>query len=199
MWYTSAMGPAPENRTLPAGYRLVPVRTTYLEMTEPPRTPPVPLPFGCEVKRWQRPGPVEYRRLFRAVGAEWGWSGRLLMAEDKLRELLLAEENEVHLLYAGCQIAGFAELDRRVPGQVEVAYFGLLPPFIGRGLGRFFLDWAVRCAWSGPTRRVWLHTCDYDHPKALEKYQRAGFVAFGAKIEPQPYAEEFLARRSPGA
>lgn len=183
----------------PAGYRLVPVRTTYLEMTEPPRTPPVPLPFGCEVKRWQRPGPVEYRRLFRAVGGEWGWSGRLLMAEEELRALLQAEETEVQLLYAGCQVAGFAELDRRVATQAEIAYFGLLPAFIGRGLGRFFLDWAVRRAWKGETRRVWLHTCEYDHPQALEKYLRAGFAVFGEKTETQPYPEEFLARRHPGA
>lgn len=185
-------------QTLPPGYRLVPVRTTYLEMTVPPGTPPVPLPFGCEVKRWQRPGPVEYRRLFRAVGNEWGWSGRLLMAEDALRENLQVEETEIQLLYAGCQVAGFAELDRRVAGQAEIAYFGLLPAFIGRGLGRFFLDWAVRRAWKGETRRVWLHTCEYDHPRALEKYLQAGFVVFGEKTETQPYPEEFLARWSPG-
>lgn len=190
------MSHAPESPALPAGYRLVVVRTTFLEMTEPPRTPPVPLPFGCEVKRWQRPGLVEYRRLFRAVGGEWGWSGRLIQKQEELEKTLAAKTNEIYRIHTEGKVAGFAELDRSVAGQAEIAYFGLLPAFIGHGLGRFFLDWTIRKAWEGGTRRVWLHTCDRDHPKALAAYLKAGFRVCSEKVETQPYAEEFLARRS---
>ncbi|MCU0277212.1 MAG: GNAT family N-acetyltransferase, partial [Acidobacteria bacterium] len=190
--------PAPESPALPAGYRLVMVRTTFLEMTEPPRTPPVPLPFGCEVKRWQRPGLVEYRRLFVAVGGEWGWSGRLILKQEELENKLEAKTNEIYRIHAEGKEAGFAELDRSVAGQAEIAYFGLLPAFIGQGLGRFFLDWTIRKAWEGGTRRVWLHTCQYDHAGALAVYLKAGFTVCDNKVEMQPYAEEFLARRAGG-
>lgn len=187
---------AREDRPLPAGYRLVPVRTTYLEMKERPAGAPLPLPPGCEVRKWREPGTEEYRRLFQAVGNEWGWSGRLLLAEDELKAVLAGETNEIHLLYSSCRIAGFAELDRGAAGAVEIAYFGLLPDFTGRGLGKFFLDWTVRKAWEEGAGRVWLHTCEFDHPRALATYLKAGFRIYGEKTETQPYLKEFLDRRS---
>ena len=47
--------------------------------------------------------------------------------------------------------AGFAELERSADGSVEIVYFGLLPDFIGRGVGRAFLDAVVARAWDGGT------------------------------------------------
>jgi GNAT superfamily N-acetyltransferase len=186
------------NKTnLPAGYRLTAVRTTYLEMKAKPMSAPPAVPAGCEVKKWEKPGTAEYRRLFAAVGGEWGWCGRLLLPEDGLRKILAIETNEIHLLYSRCRVAGFAELDRGHEPQVEISYFGLLPEFIGKGLGRFLLDWAVRRAWEGGTERVWLHTCEYDHPKAMASYLKAGFRVVEEKTEAQPYAEEFLLRTPP--
>ncbi len=58
-------------------------------------------------------------------------------------------------------------------------YFGLLPEFIGRGLGGPLLTAAVRRAWEIPgARRVWLHTCTEDHPQALANYLSRGFSVF---------------------
>jgi GNAT superfamily N-acetyltransferase len=78
--------------------------------------------------------------------------------------------------------AGYAELDGRVEGEIELAYFGLVPDFIGQRLGPWLLDWAVRRAWIG-ARRVWVHTCTLDHPGALAMYERAGFVRFKTEVE----------------
>jgi GNAT superfamily N-acetyltransferase len=64
-----------------------------------------------------------------------------------------------------------------VQGEVELAYFGLVPECIGRGLGGWLLDVAIDRAWSmRGTRRLWVHTCSLDHPRALGQYERAGFV-----------------------
>lgn len=191
------MDPAREDRPLPPGYRLVQVKTTYLEMKERPAGEPLPPPPACEVTRWERPAVAEYKKLFAAVGGEWGWSGRLLLADDELREVLARETNEVYLLHSSCRIAGFAELDRATR-QVEIAYFGLLPGFTGRGLGKYLLDWAVRRAWEGKTERLRLHTCAFDHPRALAVYLKAGFAACGETMEWQPYPGEFLRRRGGG-
>jgi GNAT superfamily N-acetyltransferase len=55
----------------------------------------------------------------------------------------------------------------------------LLPEFIGRGYGGYLLNAIVDLAWSaGPCGRLWVHTCDLDHPRALGVYQKAGFQPF---------------------
>lgn len=187
----------PAGQKLPPGYLLVPVGTTFLEMRSRPQAEPLAVPPGCAVERWKRPGTDEYRELFAAVGGPWGWSGRLIMKEGELTTILRAGTTEVYRLFCGGQVAGFAELDRSIPGQAELAYFGLLPGFIGRGLGGFLLDWALRRAWAGETGRVWLHTCQYDHSGALAVYRRAGFRVYDERIEMQPYADEFLSRHRP--
>jgi GNAT superfamily N-acetyltransferase len=53
-----------------------------------------------------------------------------------------------------------------------------MPEFIGQGLGKYFLRWAVERAWEYRPRRLWLHTCTLDHPAALPNYLKAGFVLF---------------------
>jgi ribosomal protein S18 acetylase RimI-like enzyme len=191
------MKPRPPSLPLPPGYTIVPVRTTYLEMRIRPQTEPVAVPPGCTVERWEKPGTADYRELFTAVGGPWGWSGRLIMSDEECRALIRAKTTEVHRLRQSGAVAGFVELDRSVPGQAEIAYFGLLPDFIGRGLGKFLLDRAVRLAWLGDTERVWLHTCSYDHAGALAVYRRAGFSVTDERIEMQPYADEFLGRHRP--
>lgn len=68
-------------------------------------------------------------------------------------------------------------------GAIELAYFGLIPAFIGQRLGPYLLDVAIRAAWAREPSRVWLHTCTLDHPRALATYDRAGFRVFERKIE----------------
>ena len=71
--------------------------------------------------------------------------------------------------------AGYFELEAQGGSEVELAYFGLLPTFIGRGLGSELLATAIERAWQLEPNRVWLHTCSLDHPRALETYQSHGF------------------------
>jgi hypothetical protein len=42
---------------------------------------------------------------------------------------------------------------------------------------------ALERAWSGEVRRVWVHTCTFDHPSAVAFYQRSGFRPFRRQIE----------------
>jgi GNAT superfamily N-acetyltransferase len=64
---------------------------------------------------------------------------------------------------------------------VEIAYFGLVTRFIGRGLGSALLTVAVDQARRFGGQRVWLHTCTLDSPHALPNYKARGF---------QPYRTE---------
>lgn len=144
--------------------------------------PPAPLP-GVEVRRALDPTASFYRYLYDAVGSAWTWVERKALSDAQLRAIIADPQVEVHVLWVDGVPAGYVELDRRRPAEVEVAYFGLVPEFIGRGLGRWLLDWAVARAWDGVPRRVWVHTCDLDHPRAIHVYQKAGFRIYAQRPE----------------
>ena len=55
---------------------------------------------------------------------------------------------------------------------------GFFPEFTGRGLGGYLLTDAVERAWASGARRVWLHTCSFDHPFAIQNYLGRGFTVF---------------------
>ena len=79
------------------------------------------------------------------------------------------------MLYVeGCP-AGMAELDMRDAAVGQLAYFGLMPEYVGRRLGFYFLYHACMNAWSRPISRFIVNTCTLDHPRALPLYQRVGF------------------------
>jgi GNAT superfamily N-acetyltransferase len=152
---------------------------TYLEMTQRPQRPPVPVPAGkLALLRAERCTVSFYRFLYGTVGAPWLWFERLVWSETKLAALIEKLTVEIFVLYVGGVPAGFYELDRRDEADVELAYFGLMPEFIGRGYGAYLLRASIDAAWQHNPRRLWVHTCTYDHPRALGVYQRAGFVVY---------------------
>ncbi len=162
---------------------VVDVTVTYLEMLQPPTTPVGPTPAGVEVKHVRAPSVEHYRHLYDLVGHDWYWADRLAVSDAALHELLEDPRVEVHVLRVDGREAGYAELDRSEPGEVRLMYFGLAPGFIGRGLGRWFLAWAVARAWSLGPKRVWVDTCTLDHPRALPGYEAAGFRRFGTRVK----------------
>ncbi|HET9983196.1 MAG TPA: GNAT family N-acetyltransferase [Longimicrobiales bacterium] len=161
-----------------SGDRRVRVTVTFLEMTEPPRAPAPPAPAGATVRHVPHPPAELYRRLYDEVGRDWFWLDRRPLSDAELRALIHAPGIELHVLELDGEMAGYAELDFSRPGEVRLMYFGLVPRFIGKGLGRWFLRWAVDRAWSTGPRRVWVDTCTLDHPRALATYEAAGFRAF---------------------
>jgi GNAT superfamily N-acetyltransferase len=74
--------------------------------------------------------------------------------------------------------AGYFELRKCEDGSIEIAYFGLLQRFLGRGLGRHLLTCAAEQAWADGANRVWLHTCTLDDPAAMPNYLKRGFRPF---------------------
>jgi GNAT superfamily N-acetyltransferase len=152
------------------------VTITFLDMHEPPRRPAVDHPAGAvHLERAAPPTPSFYRYLYTSVGEPWLWHERRLMCDAELREIIVDPQVEVHVLYVDGTPAGYAELDRREPDRTNLAYFGLMPEFIGRRLGAWFLDQSIRLGWAGGTRRLTVNTCTFDHPRALPLYQSLGF------------------------
>jgi GNAT superfamily N-acetyltransferase len=106
------------------------------------------------------------------------------MDQDQLAALLIDDRVAVHVLYAAGVPAGYLELDARQAGDIEIAYFGLMPEFIGQRLGPYLLGWGVAEAWRAAPARLWVHTCTLDHPRALAAYLAAGFVEYDRTASP---------------
>ncbi len=152
---------------------------TYLEMQAKPRQPPRPQPLAkVALLRAENCTVSFYRYLYNTVGEPWVWYVRRQWSDEQLRRHLARDDIDVFVLYLGGVPAGFFELERAAAGDTELCYFGLVPEFIGRRLGHYFLQAAVDIAWLGVTRRVWVHTSTFDHPRALGVYQRAGFRVY---------------------
>jgi GNAT superfamily N-acetyltransferase len=164
------------------------VTTTHLEMTSLAQLRPAPPPATpFQVMRAEVPCPELNRFLYVSVGGPWIWYGRLVWNRKKWMGYLDRPELETWLGYARGTPVGYFELERqaRAAGapDVEIAYFGLLPAFIGQGLGGALLTAAIERAWQMGAGRVWVHTCDLDHPSALANYQARGMTPF--KVEQQ--------------
>jgi GNAT superfamily N-acetyltransferase len=165
----------------PGKLRLV---TTYLEMLRAPTRPPVPPPaMKLALLRAEEMNVPFYRFLYDTIGERWLWYMRRQLDDAALAEIVLHPEVHISVLYAGGVPAGYVELDLRNPKDIELAYLGIMPQFIGRGLGRYLLDWAIDTAWQHSPDRLWVHTCNFDHPRALHVYQRAGFVPYRQETE----------------
>lgn len=161
----------------PATAGKIDVVVTYLAMTEAPRRPPTPIPPGKLALLHAESPPVSfYRYLYDTVGEPWFWYERRKLADESLAAILQDPRVEIYVLYASGVPAGYSEIDRRAAPDAAIAYFGLVPHFIGRGLGAFLLNWTIDSAWRHRPRRLTVNTCTLDHPKALALYQRAGFV-----------------------
>ena len=156
----------------------VTVTRTYLEMRSPDELHAAPVPRAdVAVVREQCPVAL-YRQLYTSVGRAHRWFERNAWPDERLASHLAQPNVGVWVLRVDGDPAGYFELVRHDDGSVEVAYFGLAAPHIGRGLGKFLLTRAVQEAWALGATRIWLHTCTLDHASALPNYVARGFRAY---------------------
>ena len=152
------------------------VTRTYLEMTSADDLPPVTVPSPApSVERMANCSPELFRHLYAEVGRAFRWTDRLAWRDAQVQQHLADPQVSIWLLSSDDKPAGYYELREHDDRSVEVAYFGLLPEFIGRGWGKYLLTRAVEAAWALNPSRVWLHTCTLDHPAALPNYLKRGF------------------------
>jgi len=152
------------------------VTRTYLEMTTPDDLRPAPTPAPApSLERLTRCTPAFFRYLYTEVGRAFHWTDRLPWSDETIQRHLDSPGISIWQLSEGDTTAGYFELREHQDGSVEIAYFGLLPAFFGRGWGKYLLTKATEAAWELKPNRVWLHTCTLDHPSALPNYLKRGF------------------------
>ena len=156
--------------------------TTYLEMRSADQLRPKRVDGRFEVRERKERNWVFNRDLYLNVGEQWQWIDKRPWTDEQWKEYAAIPELRTFAAYFDNALAGYYELRCDDQSGVEIAYFGLLPDFIARGLGGALLTSAIELAWTrhgGITpKRVWVHTCNRDHPQALANYQARGMVVY---------------------
>jgi len=159
--------------------RKVLVTTYYLQMTARDQlNRSLSSLNGLALSQVSPPKPELNRFFYTTIGGDWHWVDRSSWTVGDWLKYLMQPEIETWLLSAGGLPAGYFELDAQSDGDVEIVYFGLLRRFTGMGLGGHLLTCAIERAWDLGARRVWLHTCSLDDPRALSHYLSRGFELY---------------------
>ena len=162
---------------------------TYLEMVSYPKHLILSKPekLNAEIKLMVEPTVDFYRYLYDTVGEKWTWIERRLLDDNNLQKLIRSSNVEIYILYVDDNVAGFGEIgwDTASNGS-EIKYFGLMPEYIGKGLGPYFLNNIINIAWRRNPVRLRVNTCDLDHPSALGVYQKSGFYILEEIVEKIP-------------
>jgi len=151
----------------------------YLEMLdrEELRAKAGPPSFGISILA--EPTPDLNRQFYQQVGGDWEWIDRLKWTEAQWLEYVDRPALTTGVVTVDGQSVGYFELVAQEGGDVEIIQLGLLPDFIGCGLGGALVTAGIESAWGlAGTKRVWLHTCTRDHESALENYKRRGFKVY---------------------
>lgn len=173
---------------------------TYLEMTERPgfdrpqliRNEPSALIRAQNPPRWY------FLSLYDAVGADYEWVDWHNRPVATLDAYLANPDIQLFTLLSNGWPNGFFMLERKENTICDLAYFGLVPEAIGKGLGTWLLKTAIFAAWDLPdVEKLTLNTCTLDHPRALAHYQKHGFVPVGQETKTRVLTKNWDPSRFP--
>ena len=140
--------------------------------------PAAPVP-GLALEPIDRGSPLIPGILAR-IGAAYAWKSASRTEGEWAAWFAEHPGRMFWLLSLDGEPAGMVTCDLHPGGETEIVTFGLLPEFVGKGLGGFALTLGVQQAWAlaPAVNRVWLHTSTLDHAYALSNYHRRGFRTF---------------------
>ena len=169
---------------------IVSVTTTYLHIPSRAQFRPVFVEApDAQIIQAHNASAAFYRFLYGSVGRDYHWIDRFAWSDEQIEAHLARPTTTLLVLYVRGVPAGYVELDAASsePG-TEVAYFGLIGAFHGRGLGKHLLSAGVQRAFDDGAARVWVHTCTLDGKHALANYQARGFMPYNSVKHEQTLA-----------
>ena len=118
--------------------------------------------------------------FYKQIGKQHQWVDRLIWQDKNWIEYVSKKNLKTFILRENNDYVGYFELifDKNI---CEIAYFGILEEYIGKGYGGFLLSKALRIGFKN-ANRIWVHTCSLDHPNAIENYKSRGMKVFKTEI-----------------
>ena len=118
--------------------------------------------------------------FYKQIGKKHQWVDRLIWQDKNWIEYVSNKNLKTFILQKNNDFVGYFELLFN-KNECEIAYFGILEEFIGKGYGGFLLSEAIRIGFKN-ANRIWVHTCSLDHPNAIENYKSRGMRVFKTEI-----------------
>ena len=118
--------------------------------------------------------------FYKQIGKKHEWIDRLIWQDKNWMDYISDKNLKTFILQNNNDLVGYFELIFN-SNDCEIAYFGILEEYIGKGYGGFLLSEALRIGFKN-ANRIWVHTCSLDHPNAIENYKSRGMKIFKTEI-----------------
>ena len=118
--------------------------------------------------------------FYKQIGKKHEWIDRLIWQDKNWMDYTSDKNLKTFVLQNNNDLVGYFELIFN-GNDCEIAYFGILEEYIGKGYGGFLLSEALRIGFKN-AKRIWVHTCSLDHPNAIENYKSRGMKIFKTEI-----------------
>ena len=118
--------------------------------------------------------------FYKQIGKRHQWVDRLIWQDKDWLKYISNENLRTYIFKRENDLVGYFELVFN-NNDCEIAYFGILEEFIGKGYGGFLLSEALKIGFKSASR-IWVHTCSLDHPNAIENYKSRGMKIFKTEI-----------------
>jgi GNAT superfamily N-acetyltransferase len=156
---------------------------TWLEMRRPERRGAA-FPEGVALEPLAAGDLATFLDVFVKVGLDWLWTGFLALPHEERLALLKNPAVETRILRRDGRPIGLLQTERDpASGDLEVLYIGVVGTEFGKGVGAPLLGAAIDRAAELSAPRLWLHTCNFDHPGAVAFYKRQGFSVYARGFE----------------
>ena len=121
--------------------------------------------------------------FYKSIGKNHRWVDRLIWSDEKWINYVSNENVKSYVLKKKKDLVGFFELIFHTElNEIEIAYFGILEEYHNKKLGSYLLSQAIKKSFNEKIRRVWLHTCSFDHKNAINNYLARGMKIFKTEI-----------------
>ena len=128
-----------------------------------------------------KPNDFQLNKFFyKNVGKKHKWIDRLVWSEAEWIKYSSDPKVETYILKVKNELAGYFELIFHLESQeTEIAYFGLLEEYHNKKLGGYLLSEAIKKSFEKKDiKRVWVHTCTFDHKNAIKNYLARGMKIY---------------------
>ena len=117
--------------------------------------------------------------FYREIGKKHRWVDRLVWNDKKWIDYLENSGVNTYTLKHKKDLIGyFEQIFDKDKLDCEIAYFGILEEYIGKQLGGYLLSEAIKISFNIGSKRIWVHTCSFDHKNALQNYLSRGMKVF---------------------
>ena len=117
--------------------------------------------------------------FYREIGKKHRWVDRLSWSNDTWINYLNNTNLYTCVLKKNDDLVGYYEkIYYEESNEFEIAYFGIMEEYIGKGYGGFLLSEALESCLKEKVSRIWVHTCSLDHENAIKNYLARGMKLY---------------------